>query len=54
VEGPDGGLLHVEIVADHARSQWCWTPATANTVTGPADRVRTETEKDLLSEPWRV
>jgi hypothetical protein len=23
VEGPDNGLLHVEIVADHAKSQWC-------------------------------
>ncbi len=23
VEGPDDGLLHVEIVADHAKSQWC-------------------------------
>ncbi|GGW40184.1 hypothetical protein [Streptomyces griseoloalbus] len=23
VEGPDDGLLHGEIVADHADSQWC-------------------------------
>ncbi len=23
VEGPDDGLLHVEIVADRAKSQWC-------------------------------
>ncbi|BFO21537.1 hypothetical protein SHKM778_79250 [Streptomyces sp. KM77-8] len=23
VEGPEGGLLHVEIVADRAGSQWC-------------------------------
>ncbi|PZH16889.1 hypothetical protein C1I97_05835 [Streptomyces sp. NTH33] len=23
IEGPDDGLLHVEIVADRAGSQWC-------------------------------